>query len=82
MPFVLGLQYGHRFHAFAAAVDPAWRRYSAGTIIFLLVLEDLFKENPPEIYDFGTRVRSKVIWQPKAIWPGTSGSVADKHLLC
>jgi len=57
--FVLGLQYGHRFHAFAAAVDPAWRRYSAGTVIFLLVLEDLFKENPPEIYDFGTRVRSK-----------------------
>jgi hypothetical protein len=35
-------------------VDDAWRGYSAGTVILLLALEDLFKENPPELYDFGT----------------------------
>jgi Acetyltransferase (GNAT) domain/PilZ domain len=52
--FILGHQYGSSFYAEWVAVDDAWRGYSAGTVILLLVLEDLFKENPPEFYDFGT----------------------------
>jgi hypothetical protein len=35
-------------------VDDAWRSYSVGTVMLLLVLENLFQENPPEFYDFGT----------------------------
>jgi hypothetical protein len=55
--FIYGHQYGSSFYAEWVGVDDAWRRYSAGTVILLLVLEDLFKENPPEFYDFGTYVK-------------------------
>jgi hypothetical protein len=55
--FIFGHQYGSSFYAEWVGVDDAWRRYSAGTVILLLVLEDLFKENPPEFYDFGTYVK-------------------------
>jgi Acetyltransferase (GNAT) domain/PilZ domain len=57
--FVLGHQYGGRFYAYAAGFDLAWRSYSVGTVIQFLILEDLFKENPPQLYDFGTPVLSK-----------------------
>jgi hypothetical protein len=57
--FVLGQQYGRYFYVDAAGVDPAWRRYSAGTIILLLVLKDLFEENSPQFYDFGAHVKFK-----------------------
>jgi hypothetical protein len=55
--FILGHQYGSCYYAEWVAVDDAWRRYSAGTVILVLVLEDLFKENPPEFYDFGNHVK-------------------------
>ena len=45
------------FYAESADVDDAWRSYSVGTVILLLVLEDLFNENPPEFYDFGNHVK-------------------------
>ena len=51
--FVLGQQYGQYFYADAAGVDRAWRSYSAGTVILMLVLKDLFEENSPQFYDFG-----------------------------
>jgi hypothetical protein len=38
-------------------VDDAWRSYSVGTVMLLLVLENLFEENPPEFYDFGTPLK-------------------------
>jgi hypothetical protein len=52
--FILGNQYGSSFYAESVGVDAAWRSYSVGTVIFLLALENLFKERPPEFYDFGT----------------------------
>ena len=52
--FILGHQYGRSFYPEFASVDDAWRSYSVGTVTLLLVLENLFKENPPEFYDFGT----------------------------
>jgi hypothetical protein len=57
--FILGQQYGPRFHPYNAGVGEKWLSYSAGTIIFLLILEDLFKENSPVFYDFGSHVK----WQ-------------------
>ena len=57
--FILGQQYGSRFYTEFAGVDPAWRSHSVGSVILLLVLEDLFKENSPQFYDFGGYVK----WQ-------------------
>ena len=57
--FILGDQSGSRFRPVAAGVDPAWRSYSVGTVLLLLTLEDLFKENPPEFYDLGTSAKHK-----------------------
>jgi hypothetical protein len=57
VPLSLGHQYGSSFYAESGDVDDAWRSYSVGTVILLLVLEDLFNENPPEFYDFGKHVK-------------------------
>jgi hypothetical protein len=57
--FIIGLQYGPTFYTSAAGVHPAWRSYSAGTVLLLLVLEDLFRENSPEFYDLGDYQRYK-----------------------
>ena len=57
--FILGQQSGSRFHPVAAGVDPAWENYSVGTVLLLLVLEDLFKENSPDFYDLGTSAKHK-----------------------
>ena len=57
--FILGDQTGLRFRPVAAGVDPGWRSHSVGTILLLLTLEDLFKENPPEFYDLGTSAKHK-----------------------
>ena len=57
--FILGQQSSSRFYPLAVGVDPAWRNYSVGTVLLLLVLEDLFKENSPEFYDLGTASRYK-----------------------
>ncbi len=55
--FIVGHQYGRRFYPESAGVDDAWRSYSLGTVTLLLVLENLFNENPPELYDFGTPMK-------------------------
>jgi hypothetical protein len=55
--FILGHQYGPSFYAESVGVDDAWRSYSVGTVTLLLVLENLFKENPPAFYDFGPPLR-------------------------
>ena len=60
--FILGHQYGSCFYAELVGVDDAWRSYSAGTVILVLVLEDLFKENSPKFYDFGTHVKFQEIF--------------------
>jgi GNAT acetyltransferase-like protein/PilZ domain-containing protein len=57
--FIIGRQYGRTFYTGAAGVDPAWRSYSAGTVLFLLVLEDLFRENSPQFWDLDDYVRYK-----------------------
>jgi hypothetical protein len=51
--FIMGQQYGLTFYTAEAGVNPAWRSYSAGTVLFMLVLEDLFKDNSTKFYDLG-----------------------------
>ena len=55
--FILGHQYESSFYAESAGVDDAWRSCSVGSIILLLILENLFNENPPQFYDFGTPLK-------------------------
>jgi hypothetical protein len=57
--FILGQQSDSWFHPVAVGVDPAWEGYSVGTVLLLLVLEDLFKENSPDFYDLGTSAKYK-----------------------
>ncbi|HXM97453.1 MAG TPA: GNAT family N-acetyltransferase [Candidatus Dormibacteraeota bacterium] len=57
--FIIGQQYGLSFYTSAAGVDSSWRSYSAGTVLFLLVLEDLFREDSPQYYDLDDYVRYK-----------------------
>lgn len=51
--FIFGQHYGHTLYTAAAGVHRDWRSYSAGTVLLLLVLEDLFKENSIRFYDLG-----------------------------
>jgi hypothetical protein len=57
--FIIGQQHGSTFYAAAAGVHPAWRSYSAGTVLLLLVVEDLFRENSPQFYDLDCYQRHK-----------------------
>ena len=57
--FIIGQQYGQTLYTAAAGVHPAWRSYSAGTVLLLLVLEDLFKESTVQFYDLGDHAKYK-----------------------
>jgi hypothetical protein len=57
--FILGQQYGSRFYTEFAGADHRWRGQSVGSVAFLLVLQDLFRENTPQFYDFGNYAK----WQ-------------------
>ena len=57
--FIIGQQYGQTLYTAAAGVHPAWRSYSAGTVLLLLVLEDLFQENSVQFYDLGDYAKYK-----------------------
>lgn len=52
--FILAHQYNSNFDPEYVGVDDVWRKYSVGTVVMMLVLEDLFESNSPEFYDFGT----------------------------
>lgn len=52
--FILGFQHSSRFYPVSLGFDQARARYSVGTVLQFLVLEDLFRDSPPELYDFGT----------------------------
>jgi hypothetical protein len=51
--FIIGQQYDQTLYTAAAGVHPAWRSHSAGTVLLLLVLEDLFKDASIQFYDLG-----------------------------
>ncbi len=50
---ILGFQYKGKFLDEAPAYDRAWEKYSPGSVLFLMMLEDIFSNDKPEIVDFG-----------------------------
>lgn len=57
--YIHGQQYRGRYYHAVLGFDPAWSQYSVGTVLQFLVIEDLYKENKPELYDFGTYAEYK-----------------------
>lgn len=51
--FVVGFQYAGRFLLHEIGFDPALARYSVGTVLQLLMVEDLFEYNRASILDLG-----------------------------
>src|SRR5207245_1880184 len=51
--FMGGFQYTGRFYYAEVGYDPAWKQFSAGTVLLLLVLQDLFERSTPQAIDFG-----------------------------
>jgi hypothetical protein len=51
--FLAGFQYGGLFLPHEMGFDPALSKYSVGTVLQMLVVEDLFAHNTPEVLDLG-----------------------------
>jgi hypothetical protein len=51
--FLLGYQQRGRFLFYEIGFDPALAKYSVGTVMQLLAVEDLFNYNRPEVMDLG-----------------------------
>jgi|HubBroStandDraft_1064217.scaffolds.fasta_scaffold01250_5 hypothetical protein len=52
--FQIGYQYNRTFLGVEVGFDPAWSKLGVGMIQQLLALEDLFKDNTPDLCDFGS----------------------------
>lgn len=51
--FMLGYRYRHAYHYIDVGYDPAWAKWSVGSILQMEVLKDLLAgPNPPQIFDF------------------------------
>ena len=53
--FMLGYIYQTTYYYIDVGFDPAWSKYSVGSVLQMEVLEDLYKlPSPPEVFDFST----------------------------
>jgi hypothetical protein len=52
--FLVAYQYGETFYHSSLGYDPAWSNLSVGTVLQMLILEDVFSQNRPALYDYGT----------------------------
>ncbi|MGH8960758.1 MAG: GNAT family N-acetyltransferase [Jatrophihabitantaceae bacterium] len=52
--YMLGYQYGGRYHYMAVGYDPAWKPFSVGTVLQWLVLQEMCAHDGPAAFDFGT----------------------------
>ena len=51
--FQFALKYGRVYHGSAIGYEPQWRDLRVGTILFVMVLEQLCREGDVDYYDFG-----------------------------
>ena len=69
--YMIGYQDRRKYYYIDVAYDGDWARHSPGTVLQYLVLEDLFADRPPELFDFcGGHGEHKVFFQNDA-YPGT-----------
>jgi len=59
--FLVGYQCGSRFVIDEIGFDPTLSKFSPGTSLHLMVIEDLFNRNRPEVYDLGVYNRYKEV---------------------
>ncbi len=68
--FVVGFQHNGRFLLHEIGFDPALAKYSVGTVLQLLIIEDLFTYNSPDILDFGDYGAYKEMWSTESYAQG------------
>lgn len=51
--FQLGLHYGRTYFLEQIGFDPHWKRFNAGTVLFVKVLEELCRDHTVDYLDFG-----------------------------
>jgi CelD/BcsL family acetyltransferase involved in cellulose biosynthesis len=68
--FVLGFQYKGRFLLHEIGFDPALAKYSVGTVLQLLAVEDLFLYNRPHILDFEAYGKYKEVFSTESYFQG------------
>ena len=70
--FLVGYQCGGRFVLDEIGFDPALSKYSAGTALHLMVIEDLFANNRPEVYDLGSGAAYKEMFSTESYLEGNA----------
>lgn len=66
--FMLGYQYRGRYHYTKVGYDPAWAKLCVGTILQLLVLQDLYRRDTPATVDFGVQGPQKKYFGNDFYW--------------
>ena len=51
--YLLGYQFRGRYYYSKVGYDPAWTPLCVGTVLQWLVLQDLYREDTPTVFDFG-----------------------------
>jgi hypothetical protein len=68
--FIVGFQYRGRFLLHETGFDPALARFSVGTVLLLLAIEDLFAHNRAEILDLGDYGGCKAMFSTESYLQG------------
>jgi hypothetical protein len=69
--FLVGYQCGGRFVLDEIGFDPALSKHSVGTALHLMVIEDLFASNRPDIYDLGSGAPYKELFSTESYLEAT-----------
>lgn len=54
--FVIGYQEGDVFHLEQTAYAEEWQAFSPGTVLYFMMMEDLYAYRPPKLLNFGTGI--------------------------
>jgi hypothetical protein len=68
--FLVGYQASGRFLLDEIGFDPAFAKHSAGTVLQMLTVEDLFKYNSPRLFDLGDYGRYKEVLSTESYMQG------------
>lgn len=69
--YLVGFQYGSRFVFHEFGFDPECSKYSVGTVLLLLTIEDLFAHNRPDFIDLGAHGKYKEAFTNESFLEGS-----------